>query len=631
MYCEMLQPGDVPPEARPGPSAGPKAEPVDFVQRWPSHLSQKVLSCLHDHRDLAAAALVCRRWHAVVQEERVWQACYAARFPAPPTERCWEPAAQAAADALSWPERYRWRLGLDQAWRSPGRRRLVHALEGHHAWVNAVKLVPGVGVASGGSEGQVNLWSTSGDLLLHNAAHNQAVWALDATADRIATGGMDGWVHLLDTGSGALLHRLPVGWRGPADQLPDPEDWQGMNIVTSVQLLPGGSGLVLAGCMDGHIQLLDPRCRQPAVLQLSWSGHRQHARAQLQQRFWRAGEPSRLCAARCQEHLLVAGGDAAAVSLHDLRMVAKHSSSSGGGGCNGVSSGNGGSGAGGSSGVDSSNGAGSGSGPAGPRNGCFAELVLPAAFGQRMPSVFAMDLLYPRLAVGGDRGQVLVWDLSRLAAPPAVLPPAPEAARPLQPRLLYSLWGSSSSSGHGQQRGEELLQAVQLQGAAVAAEAAANHAGAEMAAAPAGIGPPAGWPSPDPAARSHGRSQSASTAACSPAACSVDCLLATNEHLLPGLQMGCVYGLKLLPDWRLLTADHSGCVRLWNCRDLVGAARPTLTLQGAFAPSRDSPAAALVDEQGGPPRPVGMHSVDACLTHLAVAGRDSVVRLYAFE
>lgn len=61
----------------------------------------------------------------------------------------------------------------------------------------------------------------------------------------------------------------------------------------------------------------------------------------------------------------------------------------------------------------------------------------------------------------------------------------------------------------------------------------------------------------------------------------------------------CVYGLKLLPDWRLLTADHSGCVRLWNCRDLVGAARPTLTLQGTFAPSRDSPAAALVDEQVG--------------------------------
>lgn len=35
--------------------------------------------------------------------------------------------------------------------------------------------------------------------------------------------------------------------------------------------------------------------------------------------------------------------------------------------------------------------------------------------------------------------------------------------------------------------------------------------------------------------------------------------------------------------------------------------------------------------QGGPPRPVGMHSLDACLTHLAVAGRDSVVRLYSYE
>ena len=60
-----------------------------------------------------------------------------------------------------------------------------------------------------------------------------------------------------------------------------------------------------------------------------------------------------------------------------------------------------------------------------------------------------------------------------------------------------------------------------------------------------------------------------------------------------------MYGLKLLPDWRLLTADHSGCVRLWNCQDLVGAARPTLTLQGSFAPSLDSPAAALVDAEVG--------------------------------
>jgi len=41
-YLGMLQTSAVPPEARPGPSAGPRAEPADFVQHWPSHLSQKV-------------------------------------------------------------------------------------------------------------------------------------------------------------------------------------------------------------------------------------------------------------------------------------------------------------------------------------------------------------------------------------------------------------------------------------------------------------------------------------------------------------------------------------------------------------------------------------------------------------
>jgi len=35
--------------------------------------------------------------------------------------------------------------------------------------------------------------------------------------------------------------------------------------------------------------------------------------------------------------------------------------------------------------------------------------------------------------------------------------------------------------------------------------------------------------------------------------------------------------------------------------------------------------------QGGSPRPVAMHCMDACLTHLAVAGRDGVVRLYTYE
>lgn len=211
---------------------------------------------------------------------------------------------------------------------------------------------------------------------------------------------MDGWVHLLDSATGTLLHRLPLGWRGPAGQLPDAEDWQAFDVVTSVQLLPGSAGLLLAGCMDGRIQLLDPRSPQAAVVQLEWGEHQRTAPRQLQQRFWRAGESPRLCAARCHEHLLVAGGDAAAVSLHDLRMVRGSSSSSAG------------------PSASSSGASGSAGCPAGsPNNGCFAELALPAPSGQRVPSVFAMDLLYPRLAAGGDRGQVQVsssWVAGRL-------------------------------------------------------------------------------------------------------------------------------------------------------------------------------------------------------------------------
>lgn len=136
--------------------------------------------------------------------------------PALPCRQCCEralfPTHPRRLPLRSWPARYRWRLGLDRAW-AKGRRRLEHTLEGHHAWVNAVRLipgkaeaghkqlrpfrcvlaapplytpvplrlaggaaaapcsrckaanhapvslpVPGVGVASGGSEGAVNLW-----------------------------------------------------------------------------------------------------------------------------------------------------------------------------------------------------------------------------------------------------------------------------------------------------------------------------------------------------------------------------------------------------------------------------------------------------------------------------------------
>jgi hypothetical protein len=93
-----------------------------------------------------------------------------------------------------------------------------------------------------------------------------------------------------------------------------------------------------------------------------------------------------------------------------------------------------------------------------------------------------------------------------------------------------------------------------------------------------------------------------------------------------------VYSLKLLEDWRLLTADHSGRVRLWGCpspsnggvnrscglQDVAmdrgvqdgggggggdGAGKaapgPCLSLGPAFAPSVDDPASALIDLEVG--------------------------------
>lgn len=142
----------------------------------------------------------------------------------------------------------------------------------------------------------------------------------------------------------------------------------------------------------------------------------------------------------------------------------------------------------------------------------------------------------------------------------------------------------------------------------------------------------------------------------------------------------CIYALKLLPDGRLLSADHTGWVRSWQAEQGGSSAAaatglwPRLQLGAAFAPSLEDPASALVDvevsdgcwarrtcwapagccfeasptglaqrpsltatappcrrPQSGALAPVGMHCLDACLTHLAVAGRDSVVRLYSYE
>lgn len=106
-----------------------------------------------------------------------------------------------------------------------------------------------------------------------------------------------------------------------------------------------------------------------------------------------------------------------------------------------------------------------------------------------------------------------------------------------------------------------------------------------------------------------------------------------------------MYSLKLLEDWRLLTADHSGRVRLWGCpspsnggvdrgcglQDVGGggegagkaAPGPCLSLGPAFAPSVDDPASALIDLEVGcwlPQRPMLAAAVPN-------AGSQQVVRL----
>ena len=73
---------------------------VDFVTALPGHLAQQVLAGLDHHSDLAASSSVCRRWREVVQEEAVWQAGYARRFPAWGAERPLDPATAQAAEQL---------------------------------------------------------------------------------------------------------------------------------------------------------------------------------------------------------------------------------------------------------------------------------------------------------------------------------------------------------------------------------------------------------------------------------------------------------------------------------------------------------------------------------------------------
>ena len=110
-----------------------------------------------------------------------------------------------------------------------------------------------------------------------------------------------------------------------------------------------------------------------------------------------------------------------------------------------------------------------------------------------------------------------------------------------------------------------------------------------------------------------------------------------------------VYSLRLLSDWRLLTADHGGSVRLWDTRRLLATCRaeppaagtasvkqpvlqgPALSLVSSFSPSLEDPSSLIADPETGAMRAVGMHALDANTTHLVVGGRDALVRLFSYE
>lgn len=145
-----------------------------------------------------------------------------------------------------------------------------------------------------------------------------------ATAGRdcALSAGMDGWVRICDLGTGSSLLDCPLGWRGPQGSTPEPQDWESFEVVTSLQLSPDGR-LLLAGCMDGAISLLDLRTATQTVgLKFAPSSRAGASAAAPAFQYWapRRGRDA-LCCARMHGHLVVAGGDAPAVVLYDLRRA----------------------------------------------------------------------------------------------------------------------------------------------------------------------------------------------------------------------------------------------------------------------------------------------------------------------
>eukprot|EP00887_Chlorella_sp_A99_P003224 scaffold9.g3224.t1 len=305
----------------------------DLLSSLPAHLAAQVLCKLHEPVDVISAAGVCWQWRHAALDEATWRQLFCGRFlwgdPLP------LPRHPAAAGSVavpypalppplllgdSWRRWYAWRHGVDLNWRR-GTKRLLHSLDAHESWVNSVRLAPQAGlVVSGCSEGTLHVWSYDGELLLSGQEHHQAIWCVEAGEGCALSAGMDGFVRCCDLATGAALLACPLGWRGPPGPV-QPDDWENLEAVTTLQFSLDGR-LVLAGCMDGALSLLDLRTGAPVTALSFVAPPRGAAGPGERYHYWapRRGRDA-LCCARLHEHLVVAGGDAPAVALFDLRAA----------------------------------------------------------------------------------------------------------------------------------------------------------------------------------------------------------------------------------------------------------------------------------------------------------------------
>lgn len=205
-----------------------------------------------DYRSLSSAAQACKRLNLCSTSGPLWERKAQDDFP----HRTHIRAHHHLSQRLLY-KRYRL---CDNNWHA-GRARLVHALQGHHAWCTGVGIgVSGI-VISSSSDASVHFWSLSDGSLQHtDHSHGAGVTTLHTQCHLAASGDECGTVIMWDLNRGAQ--------RGAPLQIPH----AGSASVTSVQVLPGEQRLLCTYLHQGvGVVLWDVRAPPPssAVLHLT--------------------------------------------------------------------------------------------------------------------------------------------------------------------------------------------------------------------------------------------------------------------------------------------------------------------------------------------------------------------------